>query len=73
MCCSAEIEMNGNAERQPCAVKTLPYASVYDQRSAEAELEALWDTRELESVMKCFAVFLDVNPDGEECLRVITE
>ena len=65
--------MQGSDARQPCAVKMLPYNSEDDVERADAELEALWDTHELSSVLTCLGVFLDVAADGARHLQILTE
>lgn len=73
MCCSGEIEVKGRSERVPCAIKMLPYTSLTDHDIAQAELEALWDTYDMTSVMTCLAVFEDRRADGTCWLHVATE
>lgn len=55
----------------PCAVKTLSYSTHDEQRMAEAEVDALWATYGLDSVITCYGVFPDWSADGM-CLQVVT-
>ena len=72
LCCSGQIHLAA-AGLKPGAIKTLPYSTEEEKARAEAELQALYDTRHIESVMACYGVFLDTTPDGSHCLQLITE
>lgn len=76
MSCSAEMFVPATpaepATLKPCAVKTLRYSTHKEQRMAEAEVDALWATHGLESVITCYGVFPDWTANGM-CLQVVTE
>ena len=69
--CSGELELRDSII--PCAIKTVAYTDSVDRYMAEAELQALHDTRNMKAIMKCHAVFVEVQADGKACLHLITE
>ena len=71
LCCSGQIDLAA-AGLKPCAIKTLPYSTEVDKMRAEAELQALYDARYVDSVMACYGVFLDTTPDGSHRLQLVT-
>ena len=68
-CCSAEIDLEGIG-MTPCAIKRLPWSRQYQRKVAEAELEAFFDTHDMQSVVTCLGVFQEVAADGHYFLQV---
>ena len=70
--CSAEVEMK-DGYRAPCAVKRMPYHTQLEQEVADAELEALLATHDLQGVVTCRALFEHLDQDGRRYLHLATE
>ena len=70
-CCSGELEWRNQIV--PCAVKTVAYSFAVDKVRADAELQALYETRHMSAILKCRAVFEEVLPDGSAWLHLATE
>lgn len=77
VCCSAEVDLLDDEGRpagmKPCAVKTLQYSTQLDRIRAHAELAALWEFHNLDSVLTCYGVFEELAVDGTRCLHIATE
>lgn len=67
--CSGEV-MSEDGIWRPCALKSLPLRTPWQQESAELEQQALADTRDVPGIASCLAQF-DIEAEG--CRMLVLE